>query len=233
MTVSDLDLARLHTEALFVHDPDDRLVAINEPDPETPAPRFFLIRTAIGNLWRVRHDLPAGLAADLARLAAAEPVSAELRAPPRHVAEYTTLLRRHTPIGHIDAGPAYYLPESDPPAGAVTITPENAGVLQAHYPYTRGHLAELAPVVAVVQDGMAVATCYSARITAQVAEAGVHTVEAYRGRGYASATTQGWAAALRALGRRPLYSTSWANTASQAVAARIGAVQYAVEFSIT
>ena len=233
MTTSDLDLARLHTEALFVHDPDGRLLAINEPDPETPAPRFFLIRTATGNLWRLRHDLPAGLAAGLARLAAAEPVSADLRAPPRHVAEYTTLLRRHAPIAHIDAGPAYYLPESDPPAGALTITPENASVLQAHYPYTRDHLAELAPVVAVVQDGVAVATCYSARITARVAEAGVHTLEGYRGRGFAVVTTRGWAAALRAMGRQPLYSTSWANTASQAVAAKLGAVLYEVEFSIT
>ena len=233
MTNSDLDLARLHTEALFVHDGDERLVAINEPDPETPAPRFFLIRAATGNLWRVRADLPPALIAGLARLAAAEPVSADLRAAPRHAAEYAALLARHAPIAHTDAGPAYYLPESDPPAGAVTITPENVGVLQAHYPYTRGHLAALAPVVAVVQDGMAVATCYSARITARVAEAGVHTVEAYRGHGYAAATTRGWAAALRATGLRPLYSTSWENTASQAVAAKIGAVQYAVEFSIT
>lgn len=233
MTTSDLDLARLHTEALFVHDPDGRLLAINEPDPETPAPRFFLIRTVAGNLWRVRHDLPAGLAAELERLAAGEPVRADLRAPPRHAAAYSALLARHAPLSHTDAGPAYYLPESDPPAGAITITPENAIVLQAHYPYTRNHLAELAPVVAVVQNGVAVATCYSARITARVAEAGVHTLPAYRGRSYAAATTCGWAAALRAMGRQPLYSTSWTNTASQAVAAKLGAVQYAVEFSIT
>jgi RimJ/RimL family protein N-acetyltransferase len=233
MIDSDLHLAEMHTAALFVHDADGRLVAVNEPDPEAPAPRFFLIRTALGNLWRVRHDLPAGLAADLARLAATEPVRADLRAPPRHVAEYTTLLRRHAPIAHIDAGPAYYLPESDPPAAAITITPENARLLQAHYPYTASHVAERAPVVAVVEDGVAVAACYSARITAQVAEAGVHTVEAYRGRSYAATTTRGWAAALRATGRLPLYSTSWENTASQAVAAKLGAVQYGAEFSIT
>ena len=37
---------------------------------------------------------------------------------------------------------------------------------------------------------------------------------------------------VRAMGRLPLYSTSWGNTASQAVARRLGAVQYAVDLSI-
>jgi predicted GNAT family acetyltransferase len=70
-------------------------------------------------------------------------------------------------------------------------------------------------------------------MTAQVAEAGVYTVESYRGRGYAAETVRGWAAAIRAMGRLPLYSTSWANTASPAVARKLRAVQYAVDFSLT
>ena len=63
--------------------------------------------------------------------------------------------------------------------------------------------------------------------------AGVETVEAYRGRGYARAVTAVWAAALRSEGRLPLYSTSWDNVASQRVAGALGAVQYAVDFSLT
>jgi hypothetical protein len=232
MTFSDLELARLQAGALFVHDADGRLLAVNEPDPGEPAPRFFLARTATGNLWRTRADLPADLSAALARLAADEPIAPDLREPARHMAGYTALLEQHAPVGRTEAGPAYYLPERDPPARAVIITPENVSLVEAHFPYTRTNYAALAPVVVCVADGVAVAVCFSARITAQVAEAGVYTVEAYRGRGYAADTVRGWAAAVRALGRLPLYSTSWSNTASQAVARRLGAVQYGVDLSI-
>ena len=233
MTVSDLELAQMQAVALFVHDERGRLLRVNEPDPNDPAPRFFLARTAAGNLWRTRFDLPPDLATALERLAADEPVVRDLQEPARHTAEYSALLRQHAPLRNIDAGPAYYLPELDPPTETVPITPANAALLEAHYPYTRSRHAELAPVVVCVADGVAVAVCCSARMTAQVAEAGVYTVESYRGRGYAAETVRGWAAAIRAMGRLPLYSTSWANTASQAVARKLRAVQYAVDFSLT
>ena len=233
MTPSDLELAQMQADALFVHDARGRLLRVNEPDPTDPAPRFFLARTAAGNLWRTRFDLPADLAAALERLAADEPVVSNLREPARHMAEYTALLAQHAPLSDTNAGPAYYLPELDPPTNTVTITPANAALLAAHYPYTRSRHAELAPVVVCVADGVAVAVCCSARITAQVAEAGVYTVESYRGRGYAAETVRGWAAAIRAMGRLPLYSTAWENTTSQAIARKLKAVQYATDFSIT
>ena len=205
---------------------------MNEPDPEHDAPRFFLARTVEGNLWRTRHDLPDDLGAGLERLAVDEPVAVDPREPPRHAAAYAALLEQHAQLGDCYAGPAYSLPELAPQAGAVTITRANAALLQAHFPYTLSRLAALAPVVAVVADGVAVATCSSVRITAQVAEAGVHTVEGYRGRGYGAEVVRGWAAAIRATGRLPLYSTWWANAPSLAVAKKLGAIQYAAEFSL-
>jgi hypothetical protein len=230
---SDLDFALMQAEALFVHDPDGRLLRINEPDPEGPAPRFFLARTAAGNIWRTRYDLPADLAAGLERLAADEPVLSDPQGPPRYLDEYSALLRQHAPLTNTDAGPAYYLPVLDPPRGTVTITPGNAALLQMYYPYTLSSLAERAPIVVFVVEGTAVAACYSARTTARVAEAGVYTAEAHRGRGYATEVVRGWAAEVRASGRLPLYSTSWENWASQAVAAKLGAVQYAADFSLS
>lgn len=232
MNDSDLDLARLQAAALYVHDPHGRLLRVNEPDPQDPVPRFLLIRTRHGNLWRTRHDLPPDLAAALDGLAADEPVGVDLATPPAHLAAYTDLLGRHAAPGAPDAGPAYYLPDLAAPPGTVTITPANADLLRAHYPTTLSELAQRAPVVVCVADGEAVAACSCARTTAQVAEAGIHTVEAYRGRGYAVATARGWAAGVYAQGKLPLYSTSWANTASQAVAARLGAVLYGVDFSL-
>jgi len=232
---SDLDLAQLQAEALYVHDPHGRLLRVNETDPQDPVPRFLLIRTRHGNLWRTRHDLPPDLAAVLEELAAAEPVGVDLATPPVHLAAYTELLGRHAAPGAPYAGPAYYLPDlaASTIATVTTITPANAELLRAHYPITLSELAERAPVVVCVADGVAVAACSCARMTAQVAEAGIHTVEAYRGRGYAVATARGWAASVYAQGKLPLYSTSWANTASQAVAARLGAMRYAVDFSLT
>jgi RimJ/RimL family protein N-acetyltransferase len=231
-----LELALVHIEALYVHDGGGRLVRINEPDPEHPAPRFYMFRTTSGNLWRTRYDLPDQLAAKLAYLASSEPVAPDqdaLRQPPRHTAEYTRLLQEHAQITGTYAGPTFYLPELQPPEDAVTITPENLTLLETHFPYTLSTYTELAPVVVRVVDGEAVAVCYSARITARCAEAGVHTVEAYRGRGYAVQVVRGWAAAISASGRLPLYSTWWENSASQAVAARLGAVPYGADFSIT
>jgi predicted GNAT family acetyltransferase len=88
------------------------------------------------------------------------------------------------------------------------------------------------PFMAIVEADAAVSLCHSARLTAQAAEAGVETLEAYRGRGYAPNVVAGWAHAIRATGRTPLYSTAWHNFASQAVARRLGLLQYGTNLSI-
>lgn len=225
-----MQLAQMQAEALFVHDANGKLLRINEPDNLTPAPRFFLTRTRTANLWRTRYDLPADLAHALEQLAAAEPISADLPQLPLYTAEYVELLQPHSPA---DAGPAYYLPESDQPSQAVLITPENVSVLQTHFDWLRTTLADYAPVAATVVDGQAVAVCFCSRITTQVAEAGVYTATSYRGHGYATDAVRGWATAVRASGRLPLYDTSWTNNASQAIAQKLGAVQYGANYSLT
>ena len=42
----------------------------------------------------------------------------------------------------------------------------------------------------------------------------------------------GWAAHVQARGALPIYSTSWSNTASQAVARSLGLVQFAADFHV-
>jgi RimJ/RimL family protein N-acetyltransferase len=230
---SDLDLMQMQAEALFVHDANGKLLRINEPDPTSPAPHFFLGRTAAGNLWRTHNNLPVEIAAEFERLAPQEPISSDLSKPPHFVAEYMELLKPYAPLITINAGPAYYLPKSDMPHDVVIVTPENRNLVQAYFPWLYETLADYAPVVAAVEDGDAVAVCFCSRITPQVAEAGVYTEGNYRGRGYATKVAQGWAAATRSTGRLPLYSTSWSNHASQAIARKLGAVQYGTDYSIT
>lgn len=233
MLYSDAELMRMQVEALFVHDASGRLLAINEPEPSQPAPRFFLGRTSQGNLWRTRFDLPPDLTAALEQLAADEPVVRDLAQPPRYEAEYLHLLNAHQLRATIFSGPAYTLPTFDPPDQAVMITPENKTLVLAHFSWLFTTLADYAPVAAVIADEAAVAVCFSSRLTAVAAEAGVNTEVNYRGRGYAADAVQAWAAAVRAGGRLPLYSTSWSNVASQSVARKLGAVQYGADYSIT
>ncbi|MET7335289.1 GNAT family N-acetyltransferase [Nonomuraea sp. NPDC005650] len=77
-----------------------------------------------------------------------------------------------------------------------------------------------APWAMIVEDGQVAAICHSARLTSEGAEAGTWTSPAFRGRGYAAATTAAWAGLLPGL--RLFYSTSADNHSSQRVAGRLG-----------
>lgn len=226
------DLAMLQVDVLFIHNTDGKLLRINEPEPTDPAPRFFMTRTANGNLWRTRHDLPAELGNELHRLAETVPVGIDQPEASCFLPMLTTVLNQHAPIQSMYGGPAYRLPELAPSQHAVTVTQENAALLDRHFAWAR-NLDDYTPVVVVVEDGAAVAIGFSSRLTPKVAEAGVYVEPPYRGRGCATEVVRSWAAGVRAEGRLPLYSTSWDNAASQAVARKLGAVQYGVNFSIT
>jgi predicted GNAT family acetyltransferase len=63
--------------------------------------------------------------------------------------------------------------------------------------------------------------------------AGLETLEEYRRRGHAVAVVAGWARAVRAMGRIPLYGTTWDNIASQGVARKLGLVRYGTELSLS
>jgi RimJ/RimL family protein N-acetyltransferase len=84
-----------------------------------------------------------------------------------------------------------------------------------------------------VEEGRAVSVCRSVRITPAAHEAGVETLPRFRGRGYAPDVTAGWARLVRSAGAEPLYSTSWENNASRAVAKKLCLVQYAADFQLS
>ncbi|GAA3697832.1 hypothetical protein GCM10022224_074780 [Nonomuraea antimicrobica] len=79
---------------------------------------------------------------------------------------------------------------------------------------------EGAPWAMIVEDGQVAAVCHTARLTPAGAEAGTWTAPAYRGRGYAAATTAAWSGLLP--DTRLFYSTSADNRSSQRVAERLG-----------
>lgn len=233
--ISDLQLLEIQVEALFTHNSDGRIRSINEPDGD-PAPRFFFGRTREGNLWRFRYNLPEHTMRKLEKLAADELVYDDLRTEPRNLDAFQEALREDREVKPANFGPAYRFPDEFPtPANVARITHSNLHLLQPLGWDLEALAREFdgrAPFLAMIKDGVAVSTCFSARLTERAAEAGVETLEAYRGRGYAPSVVAAWAHAIRATQRIPLYSTSWKNLASQAVARKLGLVQYGVDLSL-
>ncbi len=82
------------------------------------------------------------------------------------------------------------------------------------------------PGFAVLRDGRAVA--FSFRSVAGTAEAGVETLPARRGRGYATAATAAWMRVVRRSGRVAFYSVAAGNAASLAVGRKLAGAPYAV-----
>jgi hypothetical protein len=231
MVETDLQLMRIQAETLYRYDADGRLLCVNEPGGP-PAPRFFMSRTAQGNLWRYRYDLPAAIVEQLEALCRSEPISANLAPAPQCYGAIRAILQAQAPIEEEYRGPAYRVPDSvEPPAGVVLISAADQQLLEPWF-------SDLLPVepeqtiAAVVEVGAAVAVCFCSRLTDQAAEAGLETVAAFRRKGYAAAAVAGWAAELRRRGRITLYSTSWDNLASQGVARKLGMRMYGEDWSI-
>jgi len=218
----------------FCYDAAGRMLYVNEPE-QPPAPRFYMVRTPVGNHWRFRYDLPAATIQQLNQLCEAEPLSADLTRPPQQYTAIKAVLEAQAPLQDEYRGPVYWIPPGiERPANVVLISVTNADLLQPLFPWVlplpqnprRGAL------VATVAQGMAVALCYCARIPDQVTHAGVETAEAFRGQGYATAAVAGWAAEVRRLGLLPLYGTTWDNLASQRIAHKLGMVLYGENWSI-
>jgi RimJ/RimL family protein N-acetyltransferase len=223
----------LQATALFQLDAAGRILAINESD-SAPAPRLFIGRTTEGLVWHYRHDLPDALVREIDTLLATEPPSADLRTPLRCDEPLRALLHAHAPITSIWSGPAWWCPEGiAAPRPVPTVQLADGAAMAKHYPGWARDFANSQPCIAVLDGDDAVAVCCSSRRSPDAAEAGADTLPDYRGRGYAASAVAAWAAAIRATGRLPLYSTAWDNVASQGVARTLGLVLYGADLSFS
>ncbi len=234
---SDEQLMSIHVATLFTCDADGRILSLRRPwSRPGGAPRFFMGRSHDGNVWLFRHDIPDYLTRKLEVLCRSEPSAKDLMRPPRVASAIRAALQGHSPITREYRGPAYLIPEgTQEPTDAVLITQEKGRMLEAGFPWMLPHLTadiDIGPVTAAVVNGSAVSICYCARLSPLGAEAGVETLDAMRGRGYATTAVAAWATAVRRGGPLPLYSTSWENVASQRVAEKVGAVCYGEDWEI-
>ena len=223
---SPVNLPDFELRNQFVLTADGRIGGTSSQEPWL-GPLFRLVRGKESCAWAVRVDVPQNIADELDGLAREEPPVSDFRDAPVHAERYTSLLR-----GEVDSGPSFTFPEElAQPSGTVFI--EDIGSLDHHFTgWTASEIPYRTPIVAVVEGGFAVSACFSAWRSDAAAEAGLETAPAFRGRGLGPRVASGWALAIRASGRVPLYSTSWSNDASLAVARKLGLVTYASKWSI-
>ena len=237
---------------MFTQNEQGRLLRLRESDGAV-APRFYLVRGPLYNVWRFRADLPEALIAALARLAGKEralPVGDGLLGsespwpPPERMEAFRRLLREHAEIRYEYRGPAFRFPDGLPDSGpteapgellrldarreadrALLLQPGNPGQPALARLCEPSDLLPQTDCLAIVRAGQIVSACWTARFLPDVAaEAGVATRNSDRGQGYAAYVVSAWASAMREAGVEPLYSTEWSNAASRAVARKLALV---------
>jgi hypothetical protein len=201
----------------------------------------FVARGRSARLVLVRHDLRADLATKVGDATARVPAWNGGATPASMVEALAGALEDDglagvATAGMATAGPAFRFGERvHLSARGLDLRRIDHGLdalLLPHFPYTRSVLVLRGPVVGIVEDGAVVSACCSARRGATACEAGVDTIEGYRGRGYAPIVVAAWRDAVEREGLAPLYSTSWENGASLAVARKLRLVAYAETLSI-
>ncbi|MGE0599778.1 MAG: GNAT family N-acetyltransferase [Dehalococcoidia bacterium] len=213
---SDSELLRLELRTMFRFSLHGRIAAINEP-PWLPGPRIFRATAGGITLVRIREDVPESIARHWLATEGEE----QLR----------LAVAKHRPVEQEYRGPAFVLPKVSAPTGTEAVS----SALRLHPELiARGWKAgETGPYIGVVRDGMVVAVCYSSRLSAEAAAAGVETVTAYRGQGLAVEAVKGWAAAVQSSGKIAFYSTEWTNEASRRVAAKLNAREFGEHWHLT
>jgi len=219
-------LIELQLDVLLARDTQGRLTETRDPTPR-PAPRVFLGRSGDGSVWALRQDLDATASEALRRLCAAEPrlVTPSADVPPACRDRALSLL---APIEGEYRGPAYVLPERLPSdTRAREVAADECSRWRDAFPWLADEFDAVAPVAIAFAGAQPAAICHAPRgRTARAAEAGVETIAPFRGHGLATAAVACWARAVQRSGRLALYSTSWDNAASVAIARRLSARLY-------
>lgn len=216
-------LVELQLDVLLARDGQRRLTATRDPTPR-PAPRLFLGRSCEGNVWALRQDLDAATSAALRRLCTGEPRLITPRADSSPDCR-ESVLELLAPVESEYRGPAYVLPDGLPTDDrAREVAADERSLWCDAFPWLAAEFDAVAPVAIAFAGGRPAAICHSPRgRTALAAEAGVETLAPFRGQGLATAAVACWARAVQRSGRLALYSTSWDNAASRAIARRLSA----------
>ncbi|PGZ90547.1 MULTISPECIES: GNAT family N-acetyltransferase [unclassified Bacillus (in: firmicutes)] len=218
---SELELMEMHINVLFKHNEVGKITQINEP-PYTSAPRFYIGSTKMGNVKRFLDCLKNEELIELEKSLDTDPSIP--------LVNIMQILSKTHQIDRLWIGPAYvFQTVGKASSKAIKITQANKQFLLPNFPYTYEELEFKEPCYAIIENDIAVSICCSARQSAEAAEASVYTLEDFRGKEYGLIVSNAWAADIQGQGRTALYSTSWDNYASQAVARKLKLVQYGTD----
>lgn len=213
---------------LYVHDARGRLLhacagawretpgALEAQGRDGEAPRFHLVRTRWGNLWRLRADVPRDTAIRLATLAGREPLLEAESGPLEREVFIERALEADAPIAASDVLSLYGFPKATPPEAEAARLGLEVRSLRASEPIAlpEGLAAwgvELESVaradgLGAWRSGELVAVCFSRTgANAPVREAWVFTAPAHRRQRIASSLLVAWADTVREQGGTPLF----------------------------
>ena len=191
------------------------------------SPRLFLGQTRDGNVRRFRYDLPHEVIRELEDVIDKEPIVTDLSRGLTYFEKYKRILGKHEPVQQVSMGLGYRYPEKlQRFPDVVRVNQDHVHMAAETFLWLLEEFNGCLPCVAVVDDGRFVSLCHSPYISPKAHIAGVETLEGYRLRGYATAVVVEWGAAVRELGRIPIYSTGLDNLASQGVARKAGLILY-------
>jgi GNAT superfamily N-acetyltransferase len=222
----DYELMEIQAEVLFKFDNLERMTEVNEP-LRIVAPLFFLGRTKEGNVIRFNKSFSSSQKHKVLEVINKSESNVD-------IGNILICLNTVKAISKIWIGPAYVFPENfKVTSNAVKITSENKELLQTGFPNLIKEFEWRQPCFAIIQDGIAVSICCSARKSTKAAEASVETLKDYQGKGYGTQCVIEWANEVKKDGLQPLYSTAWDNFSSQAIAKKLGLYQYGIDFHIS
>jgi len=175
---------------------------------------------------RFRSDTPNNVVHDILQIL-------DRDNPTKQLTNVINELEKDKGISGLWVGPAYAFNEIVMDyTDATLVTEENKYCLEHGFSSLLSEIKFREPCYMVTENNIAVSVCFSARNSDKAAEAGVETLEDYRGKGYAIRVASSWAQAIRQSQRIPLYSTSWDNYSSQSVAKRLQLHFYGTDISI-
>jgi hypothetical protein len=231
--MNDRDLMSIRADTLFTYNAQGRMLCSNEPNGYD-APRVFLGCTKSGYVLRFGEKIPEDVANQIEQITQQKSPINEPQIPLDILIAVREVLSQHAPIRCEGGGPTYRFPSSGlPKSEAIQLSCDNIDIVSETYPWLFNELDDCQPCFAIVREAKAVSVCFSSRVGVYAREAGLETLASERRQGYAASVTSAWGASLQAAGIIPLYSTSWENLASQAVARHLGLIRFGADVTLT